>query len=86
MLLAQQTAIAHDLWHAAREHASQPDQKGGKLCELHDLLGTVLGAVSGAPPLAELLSFSESGFTGAPLSAPQTRPPVPFSRGPPPRS
>lgn len=86
MLLAQQTAIAHDLWHAAKEHASQPAPKGGKLCELHDLLGTVLGAMSAAAPLAELLSFSESGFTVAPLSAPQTRPPVPLSRGPPPSS
>jgi Na+(H+)/acetate symporter ActP len=83
VLLAQQTALAHDLWHAAKGEVSQPSQKGVKLCDLHDLLGTVLGAVSGASPQAELLSFSESEFTVAASSAPQLRPLVLRSRGPP---
>lgn len=86
VLLAQQTALAHDLWHAAKGEVSQSSQKGGKLCDLHDLLGTVLGAVSAAPPQAQLLSFSDIGFGVAALSAPQIRPLVPHSRDPPPSS
>lgn len=84
VLLAQQTALAHDLWHAGKGHASSPSsQKGAKLCDLHDLLGTVLGAVSAAAPLQQLLSLSETGFAAAPLLAPQVRALARHSRDPP---
>ncbi len=89
VLLAQQTALAHDLWHAAGGQSAadqSKNTKGKTLCDLHDLLGTVLGALSATPPCAPLLSFSETAFVVAVLPAPQIRPLVPRSTGPPPRS
>jgi hypothetical protein len=62
MLLAQQTALAHDFWHATQ---AQKAAKGAKLCDLHDLLGTVLGAVSAAAPVSDVLSFSDVAFIAA---------------------
>jgi hypothetical protein len=85
VLLAQQTALAHDFWHAAGA-ASQGDPKpakGKSLCGLHDLLGTVLGVVSAAPPPADLLSLSDIGFIADPAHAAQRRALVAQSRGPP---
>lgn len=84
MLLAQQTALAHDLWHAT-PHA-QKAGKSGKLCELHDLMGTVLGAVSAAVPQTHLLPLSEVAFFDTGSRAAENRPLVPQSRGPPIRS
>jgi hypothetical protein len=84
ILLAQQTALAHDLWHAGgapAQGSKSPD--GKKLCDLHDLLGNVLGAVSVAPPQTPLLSFSEVRFVAAAARAAERRPLAPQSRGPP---
>ena len=80
VLLAQQTALAHDLWHAT-PHA----QKAGKakLCDLHELLGTVLGAVSVAVPQIDLLRLSEIGFAPAAAGAAESRALAAHSRGPP---
>ncbi len=85
VLLAQQTALAHDFWHAAGA-ASAGDvkpAKGKSLCDLHDLLGTVLGVVSAAPPQADFLSLSDIGFIAGPAHAAQRRALAPQSRGPP---
>jgi len=85
VLLAQQTALAHELWHAAgvqkAGEAGKPAKKA--LCDLHDLLGTVLGAVSVAPPLTDLLSLSDIGFFAGAWRAAERRPLAPQSRGPP---
>jgi hypothetical protein len=84
VLLAQQTALAHQYWHAAKTTAenSQP-AKGEKLCDLHDLLGTVLGVAAGA--LAELafLALSQPGFAAPALSFREALRPTPHSRDPP---
>jgi hypothetical protein len=88
VLLAQQTALAHDFWHAAG-HAGAAQSKtpdGKKLCDLHDLLGTVLGGVSAAVPQTHLLSFSEIAFPAAEWIGLQARPLTALSRGPPERS
>ncbi len=85
VLLAQQTALAHDFWHASGA-ATQQDSKspeGKKLCDLHDLLGTVLGTVSAAAPQTGLLSFSDIGFFATPMLAAKSRALDAQSRGPP---
>jgi len=85
VLIAQQTALAHDLWHAGGGPAAQDFKSpaGKKLCDLHDLLGTVLGAVSVAQLPVALLSYSDVGFAAAVHTAAQSRPLAPQSRGPP---
>lgn len=87
LLVAQQTALAHDLWHAAGAQAGAAEGgqagKGKALCDLHDLLGTVLGVVSAVAHQADLLSFSDIGFLAAALRAAQSRPLAAQSRGPP---
>ena len=82
ILLAQQTALAHDFWHATASSASGEPGKNSK-CDLHDLLGTVLGAVN-APLLSqEFLSLAEAGFAAAPALAAGDRPLSRHSRDPP---
>ena len=86
VLLAQQTALAHGLWHAAAGAAASQDgkpAKGGPLCDLHDLLGTVLGAVTATASQADLLSLSYVGFFADPACAAQRRTLAAQSRGPP---
>jgi hypothetical protein len=85
VLLAQQTALAHDLWHAAAAQGGAPSKspQGKKLCDLHDLLGTVLGAVSSPLPQAPLLSLSDVRFPLERRASAQSRPLVAQSRGPP---
>ena len=84
VLLAQQTALAHQYWHAAKATVSADAKtpKGDRLCNLHDLLGTVLGVASGAMHGPVLLALDEPGFTsaratvgGAPLLTPHSRDP-----------
>jgi hypothetical protein len=84
VLLAQQTALAHQYWHASKAVAghSQP-AKGDTLCDLHDLLGTVLGVAAGTIPLAELLALSEPGFTAPAVAIRDAGPLNPSSRDPP---
>ena len=85
VLLAQQTALAHELWHASGGEAAQDSKSavGKKLCGLHDLLGTVLGAIGVAKLPLALLSFSDVGFVAARHRAAESRPLAPQSRGPP---
>jgi hypothetical protein len=86
VLLAQHTAIAHDLWHATGAAQSPQDSKslaGKKLCDFHDLLGTVLGAVSVAKLPLALLAVSDVRFFPITDRTAAGRPLPPQSRGPP---
>jgi hypothetical protein len=71
VLLAQQTALAHEYWHATPKAAAEKSlpAKGDKLCDLHDLLGTVLGIAGGASQTPAFLELSQPGFAAvaAPL-------------------
>ena len=84
ILLAQQTALAHQYWHAAKAPAekSQP-AKGDTLCDLHDLLGTVLGVAAGARAEPEFLALAEPGFAAPAVSGREAARLTPHSRGPP---
>ena len=85
VLLAQQTALAHQYWHAAPKVAAEKafPPKTDKLCDLHDLLATVLGVVAGAVATPAFLALGEPGFIAAPLAARQTPLLAPHSRDPP---
>lgn len=89
VLLAQQTALAHQYWHASSKVAaaeqSQP-VKGDALCDLHDLLGTVLGAACGAGFEADFLALPQPGFKAAPVAAREAFLLTHHSRDPPPLS
>lgn len=66
VLLAQQTALAHQYWHASNATVSADAKKapkGDRLCDLHDLLGTVLGVASGAVQTPACLALAEPGFS-----------------------
>jgi hypothetical protein len=87
VLLAQQTALAHDFWHATTGQAAAETPKapkGDKLCDLHDLLGTVLGVLSAGIVAQTVLAFSEVDFIAfasgsadaAPVSAQSRSPPL----------
>ena len=89
LLGAQQAALAHDLWHAAKGEASAAVSKQGEgegqkaYCDLHDVLGTVLGAVQGAAPQACAPSDTASCAADAHTSAIGVDVVQPASRGPP---
>jgi hypothetical protein len=87
VLLAQQTAIGHQYWHAASSASLSSDAKkapnGELLCDLHDLLGTVLGTAAGIAPLVALLALSEPGFVAHGLAVREAPPLTPHSRDPP---
>src|SRR3954447_16296690 len=90
VLLAQQTALAHQYWHAAKATVSADAKtpKGDRLCGLHDLLGTVLGVASGAAQAPAFLAVGEprappSSAPGGPVSPafpPAVREPALLSR------
>lgn len=84
VLLSQQTALAHQYWHVAKAPAekSQP-AKGDSLCDLHDLLGTVLGVAAGALADLAFLALAEPGFTAFAIAIRQALPLGPHSRDPP---
>ncbi len=85
VLLAQQTALAHQYWHATPKAAAEKSlpAKGDKLCDLHDLLGTVLGIAGGTAPAPTFLALSEPGFTAAPAAVREAALLAPHSRDPP---
>lgn len=86
VLLAQQTALAHQYWHALKPALSADTNKAPKsdrLCNLHDLLGTVLGVASGAPQTPALLALSEPGFISSAAAIREAAPLTPHSRDPP---
>jgi hypothetical protein len=84
VLLAQQTALAHQYWHAAKAPAekSQP-AKGDTLCDLHDLLGTVLGVAAGTLAEPLFLALAEPVFTAPALSIREAHRLATHSRDPP---
>jgi hypothetical protein len=89
VLLAQQTALAHQYWHAAKATVSADGSKapkGDRLCDLHDLLGTVLGAVHAVVPLAPIFACADARASFIAAAALASSPLTPYSRGPPPRS
>ena len=86
VLLAQQSALAHQYWHAAKASVAADAQKAPKpdrLCNLHDLLGTVLGIASGAVQVAALLELSQSCFVTLASELHEASVISPHSRDPP---
>ncbi|MFN2644602.1 MAG: hypothetical protein ABR570_06405 [Burkholderiales bacterium] len=86
VLLAQQTALAHQYWHAAKASVSADAKKapkGDRLCDLHDLLGTVLGVASGAAQTPPVLDFAEAHFVLVACALRQAALLAPHSRDPP---
>lgn len=85
VLLAQHTALAHELWHAAPPASSDATKpaKGAKLCDLHHLLGTVLGVAHGAPPVPMPGAIADAAPAARAASALRNAALVPHSRGPP---
>lgn len=87
LLLAQQTALAHDFWHAAgspgAQGATSPAPKVIKLCDLHDLLGTVLGVASGAVQTPAFLALAEPAFAARVAIVRDAALLTPHSRDPP---
>jgi hypothetical protein len=91
LLLAQQGALTHDIWHSAKaaSHAGvsiagdAKDVKKNRLCEFHAALGSVLGALGGNAPAPAVADTNEIGFKTADASAVIVPPLPPASRGPP---
>jgi hypothetical protein len=86
VLLAQQTALAHQYWHASGTALSADAKKAPKsdrLCNLHDLLGTVLGVASGTAHPPAFLALTEPGFTAATPAVREATVLAPHSRDPP---
>jgi len=91
LLVAQQSALAHQIWHfaaAPAQHAAastpQDTEAGGKpLCDLHALLGTVLGALGSADATPEFTAAQADAVPAAALSPAPAATVPPSSRGPP---
>jgi len=86
VLLAQQTALAHQYWHAsgaAVNADAKKAPKGDRLCNLHDLLGTVLGVAGGMAQPPTFLALAEPGFIFAAAVIRAAAPLTPHSRDPP---
>ena len=91
LLLAQQSALAHQLWHAASGEARAAVAKlddgkaagGNPLCSLHAALGDVLGALDNAVPLFAQAGLSPDAVLPAGYSAASLAALAPSSRGPP---
>ena len=87
LLLAQHAALAHELWHElgapSAQGAKAPGSKANTLCQVHDLLGAVLGVAGGAAPTPVLLELADTPYVGVsptPHEAPRF---PPRSRDPP---
>ena len=80
LLNAQHAALAHQIWHLG-DHGTQPAQN--QLCDQHDALGTVAGAVDG--PIALFAGEAPSDFLPRSAALPSATTPglAPSSRGPP---
>jgi hypothetical protein len=86
VLLAQQTALAHQYWHASNSALSADAKKAPKtdgLCDLHDLLGTVLGVAGGAVQTPAFLALAEPGFSAFAAVVHEAALLTPRSRDPP---
>jgi hypothetical protein len=86
VLLAQQTALAHQYWHASKSAIAADVQKPVKtdgLCDLHDLLGTVLGVAGGAPLGTAVVDYIPPRVAAPAMALRETLLLAPRSRGPP---
>ncbi|HXM82884.1 MAG TPA: hypothetical protein VN929_13270 [Burkholderiales bacterium] len=93
LLVAQQGAITHEIWHVAKAGShtdwsagsgqKSPDSKKNRLCDLHSALGTVLGAVTGVVAVAPPLAAPQSSFIASESPAASVSLLAPPSRGPP---
>jgi hypothetical protein len=83
LLAAQQSALAHAVWHAGSASSQSQDKDQSRLCDLHSALGSVLGLLGGKAvvPLAVLPQITP--FDERALPAPRFRACSPLSRGPP---
>jgi hypothetical protein len=80
LLVAQQAALGHQIWHLGK-HDSQPAQS--LLCEQHQALATVAGALDGAAPEAVFVATRDAPVPFVtPPGAPAPRITA-ASRGPP---
>jgi hypothetical protein len=80
LLAAQQAAVAHQIWHLGKQD-SQPAQS--QLCEQHQALATVAGALDCATLDATFVATRDAPLAFIPradASAPRL---APASRGPP---
>ena len=80
LLVAQQSALAHQVWHAGKQD-SQPTQ--GALCEQHAALATVAGAVDCASHDAAIGTPHHAPFSQLELPTAPLPSRTPLSRGPP---
>jgi hypothetical protein len=88
LLLAQQSALAHPIWHAAKADLRGASTDAGKiagnpLCAQHQALDAVLGALNGTPqasPELQAVAQRVVVLPAAPAPAPAL---TPSSRGPP---
>jgi len=80
-LVAQHTALAHQIWHAAGEPAKS--SQSSRLCDQHAALGTVLGALNGCAPIAVFVQAAPCQFPAADSPAAFLPGLPPASRGPP---
>ena len=80
LLVAQQSALAHQIWHAGKQD-SQPAQ--GALCEQHAALAAVAGAVDCASPDAAISAPDQAPHSQVELPTAALPPLAPLSRGPP---
>ena len=91
LLIAQQGALSHQIWHAANSAAhsdaapdtNNPEPKKTSLCDLHTALGAVLGALNGAPHGSQVDAFEQLRFAAAAPAEPRLVSLAPASRGPP---
>ena len=80
LLVAQQAALGHQIWHVSKQD-SQPSQN--QLCEQHHALATVAGALDCALPDATFVAMRDAPLpVVAGAAAPAPRLPR-VSRGPP---
>jgi hypothetical protein len=94
LLLAQLTALQHQVWHAgsiaaqgqrsAVPHASEPSRASGNLlCALHDALTSVTASPASAGPALILAAAIASRHAFVALPFVESPAPRPASRGPP---
>jgi len=88
LLVAQQAALEHAIWHAGTAQAAvdevQKTEPGrNPLCEQHAALGAVAGAIGCAPVVVVLAEPDYAAVAAPELLARDNAPLSPSSRGPP---
>jgi hypothetical protein len=84
LIAAQQSAIAHGVWHFAGAGApQQSSQDEGVLCDQHTALGTVLGALGNADAAQQPATHGACAVPAAAHACAPTALVAPSSRDPP---